>query len=215
MSSSPGKSSPTAWNKVRALPGPRAIIPSDCQGPCGLTVTPETTRHLHLGPAPVHMELPPPTSTLDRWPLPPLCMDMPLVCSPQEVTPSQRHRRQSQAGQPFWPAPRTQLLCASSTNPQPRTSDTLTRPSRKEQSAALCVHTWRYLHQWQGKEPLTQDRQLRETRAVRRGPRHPGLRHPDCSLPAGAPHPAPPQPRQTLSRTESSEAGTRPLDYQH
>ena len=142
-------------------------------------------------------------------------MDMPLVCSPQEVTPSQRHRRQSQAGQPFWPAPRTQLLCASSTNPQPRTSDTLTRPSRKEQSAALCVHTWRYLHQWQGKEPLTQDRQLRETRAVRRGPRHPGLRHPDCSLPAGAPHPAPPQPRQTLSRTESSEAGTRPLDYQH
>ena len=111
---------------------------------------------------------------LDRRPLPPLCMDMPLACSPQEVTPSQRHRRQSQAGQPFWPAPRTQLLCASSASPQPRTSDTLTRPSRKEQSAALCVHTWRYLHQWQGKEPLTQDRQLRETRAVRRGPTHPG-----------------------------------------
>lgn len=22
------------------------------------------------------------------------------------------------------------------------------------------MHTWRYLHQWQGKEPLTQDRQL-------------------------------------------------------
>lgn len=40
------------------------------------------------------------------------------------------------------------------------TSESLTRPSRKEQSAALWVQMWRYLHQWQGKEPFTQDRQL-------------------------------------------------------
>lgn len=40
------------------------------------------------------------------------------------------------------------------------TSESLTRPSRKEQSAALWVQMCRYLHQWQGKEPFTQDRQL-------------------------------------------------------
>jgi len=41
------------------------------------------------------------------------------------------------------------------------TSELLTRPSWKEQSLAFCVHMWRYLHQWHGKEPFTQERQLR------------------------------------------------------
>lgn len=45
------------------------------------------------------------------------------------------------------------------------TSESLTRPSRKEQSAALWVQMWRYLHQWQGKEPFTQDRQLQRERS--------------------------------------------------
>lgn len=44
------------------------------------------------------------------------------------------------------------------------TSEMLTRPSWNEQSLAFWVHTWRYLHQWQGKEPLTQDRQLKQSR---------------------------------------------------
>lgn len=48
------------------------------------------------------------------------------------------------------------------------TSENLTRPSRKEQSAALWVQMWRYLHQWQGKEPFTQDRQLRRERRGQR-----------------------------------------------
>lgn len=53
------------------------------------------------------------------------------------------------------------------------TSETLTRPSWKEQSLAFWVHTWRYLHQWQGKEPFTHERQLkhRDTGLNRR--RHP------------------------------------------
>lgn len=41
------------------------------------------------------------------------------------------------------------------------TSEMLTRPSWKEQSLAFWVHMWRYLHQWQGKEPFTQERQLK------------------------------------------------------
>lgn len=48
------------------------------------------------------------------------------------------------------------------------TSESLTRPSRKEQSAALWVQMCRYLHQWQGKEPFTQDRQLRRERSRQR-----------------------------------------------
>lgn len=44
------------------------------------------------------------------------------------------------------------------------TSDMLTRPSWKEQSLAFWVHMWRYLHQWQGNEPLTHDRHLQTER---------------------------------------------------
>jgi len=47
------------------------------------------------------------------------------------------------------------------------TSELLTRPSWKEQSPASCVHMWRYLHQWQGKFPLTQDRHLERVRAAK------------------------------------------------
>lgn len=46
------------------------------------------------------------------------------------------------------------------------TSEMLTRPSWKEQSLAFWVHTWRYLHQWQGKEPFTQERQLKQRRVA-------------------------------------------------
>lgn len=42
------------------------------------------------------------------------------------------------------------------------TSETLTRPSWKEQSLAFWVHMWRYLHQWHGNEPFTQERQLKQ-----------------------------------------------------
>ena len=44
------------------------------------------------------------------------------------------------------------------------TSETLTRPSWKEQSLALWVHMCRYLHQWQGKEPFTHERHLHRYR---------------------------------------------------
>lgn len=42
------------------------------------------------------------------------------------------------------------------------TSELLTRPSWNEQSLAFCVHMCRYLHQWQGKEPFTQERHLKQ-----------------------------------------------------
>lgn len=48
------------------------------------------------------------------------------------------------------------ILCASPT------SEMLTRPSWKEQSLAFWVHMWRYLHQWHGNEPFTQERQLKQ-----------------------------------------------------
>lgn len=47
------------------------------------------------------------------------------------------------------------------------TSEMLTRPSRKEQSLAFWVHMWRYLHQWHGNEPFTQERQLKQKREER------------------------------------------------
>lgn len=56
-------------------------------------------------------------------------------------------------------------MCAHA---QSRTSEVLTRPSWKEQSLASCVHMWRYLHQWQGKFPLTQDRHLQQARTGER-----------------------------------------------
>lgn len=66
------------------------------------------------------------------------------------------------------------------------TSETLTRPSWKEQSLAFWVHTWRYLHQWQGKEPFTHERQLKHKESRLNG--RPGdgsrsRRYPSGSLP--------------------------------
>lgn len=127
-SPSPGESSPTTQNKVRALPGPGAISPSDWQGPCGLTATLETSRHLHLGPVPVHTELLLPPGTLDRQPLPTLCLDMLLACSPQAVTTSQCRQRQSQAGTALLAGtPHAAALCLQP-RPQPCTSDASLQP---------------------------------------------------------------------------------------
>lgn len=53
-----------------------------------------------------------------------------------------------------------QALCGESL-----TSEMLTRPSWKEQSLAFWVHMWRYLHQWHGNEPFTQERQLEQREA--------------------------------------------------
>lgn len=79
-----------------------------------------------------------------------------------------------------FPAPWEGLTFGSGVIP---TSEMLTRPSWKEQSLAFWVQTWRYLHQWQGKEPFTQERQLKDRRVASIITPSSSLHHlPPCSL---------------------------------